>query len=105
MTDATPTDVAFPPDETLTPERARELGHDLGLRGDEYDRIIATLHRTPTVAELGMYSVMWSEHCSYKSSRAHLSRFPTEAPWVVVGPGENAGVVDIGDGLGVAFKM
>jgi phosphoribosylformylglycinamidine synthase subunit PurL len=100
------TDVrTFPPAETLTPERARELGHELGLRGDEYDRIVATLGRTPTVAELGMYSVMWSEHCSYKSSKVHLRTLPTEGPHVLVGPGENAGVVDVGDGLAVSFKI
>lgn len=95
----------FPPDETLTPERARELGYELGLRGDEYDRIVATLGRVPTVSELGMYSVMWSEHCSYKSSKIHLRTLPTEGPHVLVGPGENAGVVDVGDGLAVTFKI
>jgi phosphoribosylformylglycinamidine synthase subunit PurL len=95
----------FPPAETLTPERARELGHELGLRGDEYDQVVATLGRTPTVAELGMYSVMWSEHCSYKSSKIHLRTLPTEGPHVLVGPGENAGVVDVGDGLAVSFKI
>jgi phosphoribosylformylglycinamidine synthase subunit PurL len=99
---ATPT---FPPDETLTEERARELGHELGLRGDEYDRIEATLGRVPTVSELGMYSVMWSEHCSYKSSKLHLKTLPTSGPHVLVGPGENAGVVDVGDGLAVTFKI
>jgi phosphoribosylformylglycinamidine synthase subunit PurL len=100
------TDVrTFPPAETLTPERARELGHELGLRGDEYDRIVGTLGRTPTVAELGMYSVMWSEHCSYKSSKIHLRTLPTDGPHVLVGPGENAGVVDVGDGLAVSFKI
>jgi phosphoribosylformylglycinamidine synthase subunit PurL len=100
------TDVrTFPPAETLTPDRARELGHELGLRGDEYDRIVETLGRTPTVAELGMYSVMWSEHCSYKSSKIHLRTLPTEGPHVLVGPGENAGVVDVGDGLAVSFKI
>jgi phosphoribosylformylglycinamidine synthase subunit PurL len=96
---------AFPPEETLTPDRARELGHELGLRGDEFDRIIETLGRTPTIAELGMYSVMWSEHCSYKSSKIHLRTLPTEGPQVLVGPGENAGVVDVGDGLAVTFKI
>jgi phosphoribosylformylglycinamidine synthase subunit PurL len=96
---------AFPLDETLTPERARELGHELGLRGDEYDRIEATLGRVPTVSELGMYSVMWSEHCSYKSSKLHLRTLPTDGPHVLVGPGENAGVVDVGDGLAVTFKI
>jgi phosphoribosylformylglycinamidine synthase subunit PurL len=96
---------SFPPAETLTPERARELGHELGLRGDEYDQVVATVGRTPTVAELGMYSVMWSEHCSYKSSKIHLRTLPTEGPHVLVGPGENAGVVDVGDGLAVSFKI
>jgi phosphoribosylformylglycinamidine synthase subunit PurL len=96
---------SFPPAETLTPERARELGHELGLRGDEYDRVVETLGRTPTVAELGMYSVMWSEHCSYKSSKIHLRTLPTDGPHVLVGPGENAGVVDVGDGLAVSFKI
>jgi phosphoribosylformylglycinamidine synthase subunit PurL len=100
-----PTTSTFPPDETLAPERARELGHELGLRGDEYDRIVATLGRVPTVAELGMYSVMWSEHCSYKSSRLHLRTLPTDGPQVLVGPGENAGVVDVGDGVAVTFKI
>jgi phosphoribosylformylglycinamidine synthase subunit PurL len=95
----------FPPDETLTPGRARELGYELGLRGDEYDRIEATLGRIPTVSELGMYSVMWSEHCSYKSSKIHLRTLPTDGPHVLVGPGENAGVVDVGDGLAVTFKI
>jgi phosphoribosylformylglycinamidine synthase len=95
----------FPADETLTPQRARELGHELGLRGDEYDQVVATLGRTPTVSELGMYSVMWSEHCSYKSSKIHLKTLPTEGPQVLVGPGENAGVVDVGDGLAVTFKI
>ncbi|MFP4636516.1 MAG: phosphoribosylformylglycinamidine synthase subunit PurL [Nitriliruptoraceae bacterium] len=95
----------FPPDEVLEPDRARELGHELGLRGDEYDRIVATLGRTPTVSELGMYSVMWSEHCSYKSSRLHLGQLPTEGQQVLAGVGENAGVVDVGDGLAVSFKI
>ena len=95
----------FPPDETLTDERARELGHELGLRGDEYDRIVETLDRVPTVSELGMYSVMWSEHCSYKSSKVHLRNLPTEGPEILAGVGENAGVVDVGDGIAVAFKI
>ncbi len=77
----------------------------LGLTDDEYDRICAVLGREPTTPELAMYSVMWSEHCSYKSSRPHLKRFPTEAPWVVVGPGEGAGVVDIGDGWLAALRI
>jgi phosphoribosylformylglycinamidine synthase len=71
----------------------------------EYDSLVAILGREPRPAELAMYSVMWSEHCSYKSSRAWLGRFPTEAPWVVVGPGENAGVVDLGDGWLAALRI
>ena len=105
MSDAPSTTTTFPPDESLTDERARELGHELGLRGDEYDRIVETLGRVPTVSELGMYSVMWSEHCSYKSSKVHLKTLPTEASHVLVGPGENAGVVDVGGGLAVSFKI
>ena len=77
----------------------------LGMTDDEYARVIKILGRTPQPAELAMYSVIWSEHCSYKSSRIHLGRFPTEAPWVVVGPGENAGVVDIGDGWLAALRI
>lgn len=96
---------AFPPSETLTDDRARELGFELGLRGDEFDRIVDTLGRTPTVSELGMYSVMWSEHCSYKSSKIHLKTLPTDGAHVLVGPGENAGVVDVGDGIAVTFKI
>jgi phosphoribosylformylglycinamidine synthase subunit PurL len=77
----------------------------LGMTDDEYQSVIDILGRAPQPAELAMYSVMWSEHCSYKSSRAHLGRLPTEAPWVVVGPGENAGVVDIGDGWLAALRI
>jgi phosphoribosylformylglycinamidine synthase subunit PurL len=100
-----PATETFPADETLTRERARELGYELGLRGDEYDRVEETLGRIPTVSELGMYSVMWSEHASYKSSKVHLRGLPTTGPQVLVGPGENAGVVDVGDGLAVSFKI
>jgi phosphoribosylformylglycinamidine synthase len=77
----------------------------LGLNDDEYQAVHDILEREPSAAELAMYSVMWSEHCSYKSSLPHLGRFPTEAPWVVVGPGENAGVVDIGDGWLAALRI
>jgi phosphoribosylformylglycinamidine synthase len=77
----------------------------LGLTDDEYDMIVGVLGRRPTDTELAMYSVMWSEHCSYKSSRAHLSRLPTRAPYVLVGPGENAGVIDVGDGIAVAMRI
>jgi len=75
------------------------------MTDDEYQSVVEILDREPWPAELAMYSVMWSEHCSYKSSRKHLGRFPTEAPWVVVGPGENAGVVDIGDGWLAALRI
>ncbi len=95
----------FPAEEALSEDRARELGHELGLRGDEYDRVVETLGRVPSVSELGMYSVMWSEHCSYKSSKVHLRTLPVAGPQVLVGPGENAGVVDVGDGMAVTFKI
>jgi phosphoribosylformylglycinamidine synthase len=77
----------------------------LGMTDAEYRSVTGILDREPRPAELAMYSVMWSEHCSYKSSRKHLGRFPTEAPWVVVGPGENAGVIDIGDGWLAAIRI
>ena len=76
-----------------------------GLKPDEYERIVASLGREPTMTELGIFSVMWSEHCSYKSSRVHLRKLPTEGPRVLQGPGENAGAVDIGDGLAAVFKI
>ncbi|KPF74734.1 phosphoribosylformylglycinamidine synthase [alpha proteobacterium AAP81b] len=78
---------------------------DHGLSPDEYDRVLAALGRTPNLLELGIFSVMWSEHCSYKSSKLHLAKLPTTAPWVICGPGENAGVIDIGDGDAAIFKM
>jgi phosphoribosylformylglycinamidine synthase II len=77
----------------------------LGMTDDEYQRVIEILGREPMAAELAMYSVMWSEHCSYKSSRSHLGAFTSDQPWVVVGPGENAGVVDLGDGLLAALRI
>ncbi len=76
-----------------------------GLKPEEYDRIVAAIGRAPNLVELGVFSVMWSEHCSYKSSKKWLRQFPTAAPWVICGPGENAGVIDIGDGDAVVFKM
>jgi len=76
-----------------------------GLTPDEYDRIVKALGREPTLTELGIFSVMWSEHCSYKSSRRHLKKLPTDGPRVLQGPGENAGAVDIGDGLAAVFKI
>jgi phosphoribosylformylglycinamidine synthase II len=76
-----------------------------GLTLEEYDRIVTSLGREPSLTELGIFSVMWSEHCSYKSSRVHLKKLPTEGPRVLQGPGENAGAVDIGDGLAAVFKI
>jgi phosphoribosylformylglycinamidine synthase subunit PurL len=88
---------------TAAPPQA--LHRQLGLTDDEHERILAVLGRVPTRAELAMYSVMWSEHCSYKSSKVHLRGLPTEGPRVLQGPGENAGVVDVGDGLAAVFKV
>ena len=76
-----------------------------GFTPEEYERVVASMGRVPNLLELGIFSVMWSEHCSYKSSRIHLSKLPTKAPWVICGPGENAGVIDIGDGDAAIFKM
>ena len=76
-----------------------------GLKPDEYDRIVSFMGREPNLTELGIFSVMWSEHCSYKSSRIHLKKLPTKGPRVLQGPGENAGAVDIGDGLAAVFKI
>ncbi|MGZ8763528.1 MAG: phosphoribosylformylglycinamidine synthase subunit PurL, partial [Acidimicrobiia bacterium] len=81
------------------------LHRQLGLTDDEFRATVDELGREPSGLELAMYAVMWSEHCSYKSSRRYLSRFPTEAPWVLVGPGEGAGVIDVGDGLAVAVRI
>ena len=83
----------------------RQLAKELGLTDDEFDRIVETLGREPSTAELGTYSVMWSEHCSYKSSKIYLRGLPTEGEAILVGPGENAGVVDVGGGLAVTFKI
>ena len=81
------------------------LAREFGLSADEYGRVLAIMGRSPSLTELGIFSVMWSEHCSYKSSRVWLKTLPTTAPWVIHGPGENAGVVAIGDGLAAIFKM
>ena len=75
-----------------------------GLKPEEYQRILDLIGREPSFTELGIFSAMWNEHCSYKSSRIHLRGLPTKAPWVIQGPGENAGVIDIGDGQAVVFK-
>ena len=82
-----------------------QLALDHGLTADEYQRILNHLGRTPTFEELGVFSVMWSEHCSYKSSRRYLRQLPTTGPEILQGPGENAGIVDVGDGLAVVFKI
>src|SRR3984885_12656679 len=82
-----------------------ELALEYGLKPEEYALIVKRLDREPNPGELGVFSVMWSEHCSYKSSRKHLAKFPTKGPRVIQGPGENAGVVDIGDGYAPVFKM
>jgi phosphoribosylformylglycinamidine synthase len=76
-----------------------------GLTPEEYARLLQALGREPSLTELGIFSVMWSEHCSYKSSKVWLKTLPTEGPQVIQGPGENAGVVDLGDGQAVVFKM
>src|SRR5690242_13689512 len=91
----------FPGDVPITPEVIKQ--HKLSA--EEYATVERSLGRTPTYTELGVFSVMWSEHCSYKSSRVHLKRLPTKGPRVIQGPGENAGVVDIGDGFAAVFKM
>ncbi len=81
------------------------LAREFGLNAEEYQRVLTIMGRTPSFTEFGVFSVMWSEHCSYKSSRVWLKQLPTKAPWVIHGPGENAGVVAIGDGLAAIFKM
>src|SRR5213596_2537445 len=87
------------------PQITPELVATHGLKPDEYDRILKLIGRVPSFTELGIFSAMWNEHCSYKSSRRYLKQFPTTRPNVLVGPGENAGVVSIGDGDAVVFKM
>ncbi len=87
------------------PRITLEIVAEHGLSEDEYQRILKALGREPNLTELGIFSVMWSEHCSYKSSRVHLKKLPTQAPWVICGPGENAGVIDIGNGQAAIFKM
>jgi phosphoribosylformylglycinamidine synthase subunit PurL len=92
-------------EEFPQPRVSPEIVAKHGLAPDEYQKIVKALGREPNYTELGVFSVMWSEHCSYKSSRYYLKNLPTEGPYVLQGPGENAGVVDIGGGLAVAFKM
>jgi len=105
---ATPAQGALPgavPPRAHDPEITPEVVADHGLSPDEYVRIQALMGRDPTFTELGIFSAMWSEHCGYKNSRPLLRLLPTEAPWVIEGPGENAGVIDIGDGWALAFKI
>jgi phosphoribosylformylglycinamidine synthase len=87
------------------PAITEELIEAHGIKPDEYERILEIMGREPTFTELGIFSAMWNEHCSYKSSKIHLKKLPTTGPQVICGPGENAGVVDIGDGQAVVFKM
>lgn len=89
----------------INQEISPEIIAQHGIKPDEYQVILTRLNRAPNLLELGIFSVMWSEHCSYKSSRKHLSKFPTSGPLVIQGPGENAGVIDIGDGQAAIFKM
>ncbi|MEI7815279.1 MAG: phosphoribosylformylglycinamidine synthase subunit PurL, partial [Coriobacteriia bacterium] len=92
--------------ESLAPELAPKLAVELGLKLDEYEKVVTTLgDRIPSLTELYMYSLMWSEHCSYKHSRKALRMFPSDGPAVLQGPGENAGVIGVGDGWALAFKM
>jgi len=93
--------VKLPNEPVITPQIVAEHG----LAPDEYERLLKIMGRTPTMVELGIFSAMWSEHCSYKSSKVWLKKLPTKAPWVIQGPGENAGVIDIGDGQAAIFKM
>ncbi|MEM7415962.1 MAG: phosphoribosylformylglycinamidine synthase subunit PurL [Gemmatimonadota bacterium] len=87
------------------PEITPEVVADHGLSPDEYERVEKIMGRTPTFTELGVFSAMWSEHCGYKNSKRLLRLLPTKAPWVLQGPGENAGVIDVGDGYALAFKI
>jgi phosphoribosylformylglycinamidine synthase len=100
--------VMTPASSAVVPEPVSvtpELLAQHSITAEEYDRILAALGRVPSLTELGIYSVMWSEHCSYKSSRVHLKRLPTKSDRVVQGPGENAGIIDVGDGWACAFKI
>src|ERR1700682_2917416 len=93
------------PVKSNEPAITPELIAEHGLKPDEYARLEKLIGRKPSFTELGIFSAMWNEHCSYKSSKTHLRTLPTKAPWVIQGPGENAGVIDIGDGLACVFKM
>ncbi len=103
MTEALSTEVPSP--RAGDPEITPELVASHGLSEEEYGKVLGILGRTPTFTELGIFSAMWSEHCGYKNSKRLLRLLPTKAPWVIQGPGENAGVIDVGDGLALAFKI
>ena len=105
MTHAQQKDEIGLPENFQEPEVNEELALEHGLSPEEYQTLLNVVGRTPSFTELGIFSVMWSEHCSYKSSRLHLKKLPTQAPWVIQGPGENAGVIDIGDNEAAIFKM
>lgn len=96
---------AAPSSSAATGKAMAEYAREFGLKPEEYELVLARLEREPNLVELGVFSVMWSEHCSYKSSRRHLRKFPVTGPRVLIGPGENAGVIDIGDGQAAVFKM
>ena len=87
------------------PEITAETVADHGLTPEEYQKVLKIMGRDPTFTELGVFSAMWSEHCGYKNSKRLLRLLPTQAPWVIQGPGENAGVIDVGDGYALAFKI
>jgi phosphoribosylformylglycinamidine synthase subunit PurL len=93
--------MTLPNDIKITPELVKQHG----LKPDEYERFVKLIGREPTITELGIFSAMWNEHCSYKSSKKWLKTMPTKGPKVIQGPGENAGVIDIGDGDAIVFKM
>jgi phosphoribosylformylglycinamidine synthase subunit PurL len=111
MSDSTPTTSTVDPETVIPaprpgdPEITPEVVEAHGLSPEEYERVVGVMGRTPTFTELGVFSAMWSEHCGYKNSKRLLSLLPTEAPWVIQGPGENAGVIDVGDGMALAFKI
>lgn len=99
-----PTAMQVPPREG-DPEITPETVADHGLTPEEYEKVLKIMGRDPTFTELGVFSAMWSEHCGYKNSKRLLRLLPTQAPWVIQGPGENAGVIDVGDGYALAFKI
>tara|TARA_Y100001970_G_C14255597_1_gene875144 strand:+ start:1973 stop:4261 length:2289 start_codon:yes stop_codon:yes gene_type:complete len=99
-----PTAMQVPPRDD-DPEITPEIVADHGLTPEEYEKVLKIMGRDPTFTELGVFSAMWSEHCGYKNSKRLLRLLPTQAPWVIQGPGENAGVIDVGDGYALAFKI